>query len=166
MDLQTIGQLMLIMQSSELSALEVECDGMRVRMEKPVSMQSSVRNGKVKEAGSIGIIGDATPEETAVLLSKVSQMAAQAEAAPQPAEASQTRAGSKELKSPMVGTFHFIKGKEDLVGKKFAKGEPVCTIEAMKLMNEIVMEEDGEIAWVALSEGDMVEYGQLILTFE
>ena len=36
----------------------------------------------------------------------------------------------------------------------------------MKLMNEIVMEEDGEIAWVALSEGDMVEYGQLILTFE
>ncbi len=156
------------MEESSLSVLEVEFDGTRIHLEKPPGHVIAPRS-----AASIGVIGNATPAEAAALMRTAlrntpaappAPAEAAAEAAPQ-AEAGK-RAGSKELKSPMVGTFHFLKGKEDLIGKKFAKGEPVCTIEAMKLMNEIVMEEDGEIAWVALSEGDMVEYGQLILTFE
>ncbi len=164
MDLQILANIISAMEESALSVLEVEFDGTRIHMEKPVSAAPNARIGG-SDATSFSVIGGAGTRGTASYPRSEGPIAQEAaEAAPTPE--APARAGSKELKSPMVGTFHFIKGKEDLVGKKFAKAEPVCTIEAMKLMNEIVMEEDGEIAWVALSEGDMVEYGQLILTYE
>ncbi len=164
MDLQILSSIINTMEQSALSVLEVEFDGTRVRMEKPVAAGTRSAGS---DAASFGVIGGSGTRGTASYPKQEGPIAPEAvEAAPHAEEAPQKRAGSKELKSPMVGTFHFIKGKEDLIGKKFKQGEPVCTIEAMKLMNEIVMEEDGEIAWVALSEGDMVEYGQLILTFE
>ena len=70
----------------------------------------------------------------------------------------------KEIKSPMVGTFYskpspdkeaFVK-----VGDKVKKGQVVCIIEAMKLMNEIEAEFDGEVVEVCLNDGDAVEYGK------
>lgn len=72
----------------------------------------------------------------------------------------------KEIKSPMVGTFYskpspdketFIK-----VGDKVKKGQVVCIIEAMKLMNEIEAEFDGEVVEVCLNDGDSVEYGKTL----
>ena len=69
----------------------------------------------------------------------------------------------KIIKSPMVGTFYkssspgaeaFVK-----VGDKVKKGQVVCIVEAMKLMNEIESEFDGEIVEVCLQNEDMVEYG-------
>lgn len=74
--------------------------------------------------------------------------------------------GHKEIVSPMVGTFHPAQGKPLKAGAKFKKGEVVCVIEAMKLMNDIVMEEDGEIVFFALKDGDMVEYGQVIAQYK
>ena len=70
----------------------------------------------------------------------------------------------KEIKSPMVGTFYskpspdkeaFVK-----VGDKVKKGQVVCIIEAMKLMNEIEAEFDGEVVEVCLNDGEAVEYGK------
>ncbi len=165
MDLQILTNIIATMEASALSVLEVEFDGTRIHMEKPVSSLGARSAGS--DGAAFGVIGGQGTRGTASYPRAEGPVAPEAvEAAPQAPTEAPKRAGSKELKSPMVGTFHFLKGKEDLAGKKFKKGEPVCTIEAMKLMNEIVMEEDGEIAWVALSEGDMVEYGQLILTFE
>ena len=72
----------------------------------------------------------------------------------------------KEIKSPMVGTFYskpspdkeaFVK-----VGDKVKKGQVVCIIEAMKLMNEIEAEFDGEIVEICLNDGDAVEYGKTL----
>lgn len=72
----------------------------------------------------------------------------------------------KEIKSPMVGTFYskpspdkeaFIK-----VGDKVKKGQVVCIIEAMKLMNEIEAEFDGEVVEVCLNDSDSVEYGKTL----
>ena len=69
----------------------------------------------------------------------------------------------KEIKSPMVGTFYassspkaepFVK-----VGDKVKKGQVVCIVEAMKLMNEIESEFDGEVVEVCKNNEDMVEYG-------
>ena len=69
----------------------------------------------------------------------------------------------KIIKSPMVGTFYasssptaepFVK-----VGDKVKKGQVVCIVEAMKLMNEIESEFDGEIAEICMKNEDMVEYG-------
>ena len=71
-----------------------------------------------------------------------------------------------EIKSPMVGTFYsksspkaepFVK-----VGDKVKKGQVVCIVEAMKLMNEIEAECDGEIVEVCKNDEDMVEYGTVL----
>ena len=70
---------------------------------------------------------------------------------------------TKIVKSPMVGTFYsspapdkppFVK-----VGDKVSKGQVLCVVEAMKLMNEIESEYDGEIAEICINNEDMVEYG-------
>lgn len=69
----------------------------------------------------------------------------------------------KEVKSPMVGTFYtspspnaepFVKK-----GDHVKKGQVLCVVEAMKLMNEIESEFDGEIVEVCVKNEDMVEYG-------
>ena len=72
----------------------------------------------------------------------------------------------KEIKSPMVGTFYskspstakpFVK-----VGDKVRKGDVVCIVEAMKLMNEIESEFDGEIVEICKNDEDMCEYGDCL----
>ena len=69
----------------------------------------------------------------------------------------------KEVKSPMVGTFYSSPSPKDepyvKVGDKVKKGDVLCVIEAMKLMNEIESEFDGEIVEICAKNEDMVEYG-------
>lgn len=81
----------------------------------------------------------------------------------QPENTSQEEENYKIIKSPMVGTFYtssspkadpFVK-----VGDKVKKGQVVCIVEAMKLMNEIESEFDGEIVEICKNNEDMVEYG-------
>lgn len=72
----------------------------------------------------------------------------------------------RDIRSPMVGIFYaspspdaepFVK-----VGKKVKKGDTLCIIEAMKLMNDVVAEEDGEIVEVCAENGALVEFGQVL----
>lgn len=68
------------------------------------------------------------------------------------------------VKSPMVGTF-YIKPAPTAepyveVGKRVKKGDVLCIIEAMKLMNEIESEYDGEVAEIYIKDGEAVEYGK------
>lgn len=68
------------------------------------------------------------------------------------------------VKSPMVGTFYAKPSptSENYVelGKKVKKGDILCIIEAMKLMNEIESEFDGEVKEILVKDGEMVEYGK------
>jgi acetyl-CoA carboxylase biotin carboxyl carrier protein len=70
----------------------------------------------------------------------------------------------KVITSPIVGTFYIAPapGATPFVqpGSKVKKGQTVCIIEAMKLMNEIQADEDMEIIEVLVADGEMVEYGQ------
>lgn len=70
----------------------------------------------------------------------------------------------KEIVSPIVGTFYSSSSPEKppyvKVGSKVKKGDTLCIIEAMKLMNEIQSEVDGEIVEVLVDNQQMVEYGQ------
>ena len=72
----------------------------------------------------------------------------------------------RDIRSPMVGIFYaapapdaepFVK-----VGKKVKKGDTLCVIEAMKLMNDVVAEEDGEIVEICADNGALVEFGQVL----
>lgn len=70
----------------------------------------------------------------------------------------------KIVKSPMVGTF-YSKSSPDAkeyveVGSKVKKGDILCIVEAMKLMNEIESEFDGEIVEIYVKDGEMVDYGK------
>ena len=68
------------------------------------------------------------------------------------------------IKSPMVGTFYTKPGPEEKpfveVGSKIKKGDTVCIVEAMKLMNEIEADESGTIVKVFQEDAQPVEYGQ------
>lgn len=69
-----------------------------------------------------------------------------------------------EIKSPMVGVFYASPSPDAKpfveVGQKVKKGDVVCIIEAMKLMNELTADQDGEVVDICVSNGDVVEYGQ------
>ena len=94
-----------------------------------------------------------------------------AAAAPQPPEVVQVPAAPAapaaepgvDVCSPMVGVFYaapaenaepFVK-----VGDRVKKGQTLCIVEAMKLMNEIMAEEDGEILEICAENGQVVDYG-------
>ncbi|MEG1473474.1 MAG: biotin/lipoyl-containing protein [Christensenella sp.] len=83
-----------------------------------------------------------------------------------PVEAPLAENKGKEIVSPLVGIFHMLSdGKSVKIGDRLKKGDVLCMVEAMKLMNEITMPEDGEITWAACEDGDSVEYGQLLYNY-
>lgn len=87
--------------------------------------------------------------------------------APAPAEAPSDEAldmaHTTAVRAPMVGVFYAAPapGAEPFVhvGSKVKKGETLCVIEAMKVMNEVTAEADGEVVDICVKDGDLVEYG-------
>lgn len=69
-----------------------------------------------------------------------------------------------EVKSPMVGTFYASSSPDSkpfvTIGSKVKKGDVVCIIEAMKLMNEVEAETDGEVVAILVENEQMVEFDQ------
>ena len=113
------------------------------------------------------------PDGTAVELERAS--AAQpaptvAPAAPEPA--AQTPAAAPEPKgtevtAPMVGVFYAAPAPGDEpfvhVGSKVKAGETLCIIEAMKVLNEVTAEADGEVLEICVADGDLVEFGSCLM---
>jgi len=81
-------------------------------------------------------------------------------------EQSKAKAGFEEVLSPMVGVFYEAPAEnaEPFVkkGDKVKKGDTLCIIEAMKLMNEVTAEQDGTIQEICVKNGDTVEYGTVL----
>ena len=77
----------------------------------------------------------------------------------------QTERG-RVVKSPLAGVFYAAPspGAEPFVrvGSRVKKGDVLCIVEAMKLMNEIQAERDGEIVDICVHDGDVVEFGQTL----
>jgi acetyl-CoA carboxylase biotin carboxyl carrier protein len=75
-----------------------------------------------------------------------------------------------EARSPMVGTFYRKPAVDAApyveVGDIVKKGDALCIVEAMKLMNEIESEVNGRIVQVCLQDGQMVEYGEVLFRIE
>lgn len=76
----------------------------------------------------------------------------------------------KPITSPMVGTFYVAPSPEAdpfvRVGNTISKGQVVCIVEAMKLMNEIESEFDGTITEICVEDGQPVEFGQILMYVE
>jgi len=71
-----------------------------------------------------------------------------------------------EVKSPLVGVYYASPSPDAetfvSIGSKVKKGDVLCIIETMKLMNEITAEQDGEIVDICIKNGDIAEYGQVL----
>lgn len=143
MEYDKIKQLMEDMGKSNIEELEIEFpEGMKISMKKNVAV---------------------VPAQQVVAQQSTNIPVVQSIKTTQPIQ-EEPKEEYKEIKSPMVGTFYSKPSpdKEEFVkvGDKVKKGQVVCIIEAMKLMNEIEAEVDGEVVEVCLNDGDAVEYGK------
>jgi acetyl-CoA carboxylase biotin carboxyl carrier protein len=72
--------------------------------------------------------------------------------------------------APLVGTFYSAPkpGEKPFVavGDTVDTGQPVCIVEAMKMMNEVVAAEAGKVAEIAVADGDWVEFEQVLMYLE
>jgi acetyl-CoA carboxylase biotin carboxyl carrier protein len=84
-----------------------------------------------------------------------------------PVEAKPAEGAGTFVSSPFVGTFYSAPSPEAPsfveVGQPVRKGQVVCIVEAMKLMNEIEAESDGKVAEILVKNGEHVEYGQHLI---
>ena len=73
-----------------------------------------------------------------------------------------------EVKAPLLGVFYAAVGdkKAVAVGDKVSKGDVLCTLEAMKMMNEVKAPADGTVVEVNAKEGDLVEFDQVLFIIE
>ena len=100
------------------------------------------------------------------------QVAAPTVAPAAPESATQTPAAAPEPKgtevtAPMVGVFYAAPAPGDepfvRVGSKVKAGETLCIIEAMKVLNEVTAEADGEVLEICVADGDLVEFGSCLM---
>lgn len=91
-------------------------------------------------------------------------------AAPEPAAQAPAAAPEPkgtEVTAPMVGVFYAVPAPGDepfvRVGSKVKAGETLCIIEAMKVLNEVTAEADGEVLEICVADGDLVEFGSCLM---
>jgi acetyl-CoA carboxylase biotin carboxyl carrier protein len=141
-----IQELISVMEGSKLSELEVEVEGVRVRLQKETA--------PVK------------PEGAAVAAPMAGSDAGRPAAGSSSASPAAARTPShyKHVNAPMVGTFYAANGPDAdpyvEVGSIVDEESVVCIIEAMKVMNEIKAEMKGKVVEVLVNNGEPVEYGQ------
>lgn len=148
MNIKLIKELAQIIKQNELSIVEIAEGESRIRIERvthPAYLEGASESGVVVRTAT-----------------RQGQKAATATA--QEAEAD---FGDLTLvRSPLVGVYYaapspdaepFVK-----IGSRVKKGDVLCIVEAMKLMNEITAEQDGEIVDICVANGDVVEFGQTL----
>ena len=154
MDLDQLKQILDLVRAHELSEFEVEQDGLKLKIR--------------RNAAGVPVVAMPAFAATAPSVPAVSATAgggaAPAVAGPGPAEVGEPDLELEVVKSPIVGTFYRSSepGAPPFVdvGVQVKKGQVLCIIEAMKLMNEIDSEYDGEIVNVYVESGQPVQYGE------
>jgi acetyl-CoA carboxylase biotin carboxyl carrier protein len=140
--------------------------------------ESNISELEITEAeGKVRIVKAGAPAAPAAPTMMMMAPSGQAMAAPAPAATVPTAAPAAEpaptghvVKSPMVGTFYRsgTPGAKPLVdvGLAVKPGDPLCIIEAMKIMNEIECDQAGTVTQILVQDGQAVEYGQPLFLIE
>ena len=157
MDLDQLKQILSLVREHDLAEFEIEHEGLRLKIRKDAA------GGFV----TVPAVAAALPGVGATLAPAAGAPTAPATQPAALGELSEIADGGVELavvKSPIVGTFYgaaepgappFVE-----VGATVKKGQVLCIIEAMKLMNEIDSEYDGEIVNIYVENGQPVQYGE------
>ncbi|KAE9636103.1 acetyl-CoA carboxylase biotin carboxyl carrier protein [Defluviitalea raffinosedens] len=145
MDYKAIEQLMKAMDETNLTHLEIEEEGIKIKM---------------KKEKEVVTVAAAEPKFQPVTEAAAPKTAEKTE---EPSSKTEEKEGTLVC-SPIVGTFYSAPapGAKPFVslGDKVKKGDVLCIIEAMKLMNEIESDVDGEIVEIFVQNEEMVEYNQ------
>jgi acetyl-CoA carboxylase biotin carboxyl carrier protein len=155
MNLDDIRQILDLVREHELAEFEIERDGLKVR---------------IRKAGrEVTFVAPAAPmaaAPAALAMPAAAPVAAAPAAAPVPADPVDLAI----IKSPIVGTFYRAPepGAPNFVevGDQVRKGQVLCIIEAMKLMNEIECDSDGEISAVYVENGRAVQFGERLFAIK
>ncbi len=154
MDSKRLAEIADVMEDRGLTRVRVEePDGTAVELERasaaqPVAVPMPMPSVMAAQAAA-PTVAPAAPE-----------LAAQAPAAaPEPK--------GTEVTAPMVGVFYAAPAPGDEpfvhVGSKVKAGETLCIIEAMKVLNEVTAEADGEVLEICVADGDLVEFGSCLM---
>ncbi|MEZ0536714.1 acetyl-CoA carboxylase biotin carboxyl carrier protein [Caldicellulosiruptoraceae bacterium PP1] len=145
MDLKSIIDLLHEMSDSNLTSLEIIMPDFTIKMAKDGETKTSIVKTSQEEK-YIEIVNTDTKKQTTQ---------------------NEIDENLHLIKSPIVGTFYRspAPGQKPFVqvGDKVKKGDILCIIEAMKLMNEIESDVDGEVAEILVENEQMVEYGQVLI---
>ena len=144
MDSKRLAEIADVMEDRGLTRVRVEePDGTAVELER---------------AGAAQPVAVPMPMPGAVTAPAVAPVAMPA-AAPEPK--------GTEVTAPMVGVFYAAPAPGDEpfvhVGSKVKAGETLCIIEAMKVLNEVTAEADGEVLEICVADGDLVEFGSCLM---
>ena len=157
-DLDYLRGLLAAVDESGVDSLEIARGGTRIRL------------SKTPPSGGGG--GTAQPaQQAAPVHQPVRESAPPPAAAAPPAAAPAPPANNwVDVKSPMVGTFYRAPAPEAPpyveVGARVAKGQTLCILEAMKLMNELESEMSGVVREVCVENSEPVEYGQVLFRID
>jgi len=147
MNIKKIQELIELMNNNNLGEIEIEQEGQKVKLKKTTAQ---------------GIIEQAVSQAAAL---QQPQAAAAA-----PAKPKEAAGNLKEVKAPMVGTFYRSPSPDSEayvdVGKVVHKGDVLCIIEAMKIMNEVKSEFDGKIVQIPVENAEPIEFGQTLFLIE
>jgi acetyl-CoA carboxylase biotin carboxyl carrier protein len=144
MDLNLIKKLIKILETSEVTDLEIEENGTRVKLAKKVRVTQSVSIPQAPVAAPAN-------QQTVVSVAEAKKEV-------------DVNAGLHEIKSPIVGTFYRAPTPDAdayiQVGDTISSGTVLCIVEAMKLMNEIESDVSGKVVKILVENGKPVEYNQ------
>ena len=150
MESKEIHELIELISRSSFSRFELERDGFKIKLVK---------------AGAGGTVPAASPSQGTVVEGPSAPVAPVAAAGGAQEDTAET-AGLLELNSPIVGTFYSAPGPGTPnfaeVGSRVKQGQVLCIVEAMKVMNEIESEIDAEVVEILVSNGQPVEFGEVL----
>lgn len=136
----------------------------RVRVEEPDG--TAVELERASAAQPVAVPMPMPGTVTAPAVAPVAMPAAAPEPAAQAPAAAPEPKGT-EVAAPMVGVFYAAPAPGDepfvRVGSKVKAGETLCIIEAMKVLNEVTAEADGEVLEICVADGDLVEFGSCLM---
>jgi len=163
MDLKNVEQLMDLMRKQGFNHVKFESKDQKIE----ITMQAPVSAG----------VMPSMPMMTSPMMAQGMPQMGQPLAPPPPAGKPETAAGTAKgfasghiVKSPFVGTFYRSSspGSDPFVdiGSRVKKGQTLCIVEAMKLMNEIEADRDGVIREILIENGQPVEFEQALFVIE
>jgi len=172
MNVDVIKQILDLMREHELAEFELEQEGLKIRVRKQGNTPVFTMSAPAVPA----IAAAPVPMPALSASGQVMAMAPAAGAAPAAAPAATATAVEDEelelavITSPIVGTFYRSPDPSSPpfvdVGQTIRKGQTLCIIEAMKLMNEIESEYEGEVVKCYVENGQPVQYGERIFAIK